>query len=473
MKKITYEQIKKVFEEKGCQLITTEIEFINNHLNSQSKYHIISSCGHETIDCSLKNFKYRNSGIICKTCLYNNLSNNLLNINNNSNKSITKKIEEIKNNNLNKSIKNNFNTENKAFDIIKYLISDHFEVNINGECVSADLCIKPKNQNKNLWFPLQLKSTEKPNKYNTLRFQLKNYNNMFFILICIKPLKIYLIDCNNNIIRDKTNIGIKLNSSLESEYKEFEVNKNNLNSKLIEYIKLYNHYLLSIEAIDIPITKKCILEKEFSKYRETIFPNIPFKQSINYIKTDFTILNYNIQEKTGTLVKNNRLVVFSLKHRKNGVKNVNYDINDNDYYWLNFPNKDKFILIPSIILYKNHYLLKNNEIYNNVVKTHLSINLSKIYTYNWLKPYIYEYKEETEKIILDLFNNLPPKEIVQEEKINIEELLQNNQIELDKYKDTLVSKTKVPDKLCVDCGIKIYKTSTRCNPCARKARSKK
>jgi hypothetical protein len=434
MPAFSYEKIKKIFESKSCKLLTTKEEFINNKMNAKnSKYNIISSCGHNTPECYFHTFKNRNTGVLCKECIINN--------------------SRIK-------ISNTFETEDTAFEIIKNLISNIFEVNINGECVSADLCIKLKSEKNDLWLPLQLKSTAKPDK-TTFSFDLryKTYENMFIIFVCIKPIKIFIFDSNNDIIRNKA----KLTIGFKSKYKEFEVDKENLSNKLIEYINLKSNYLLSKNIIDTPITQKCKLEKEFQIYRQNIFKNIPFITSKNYQKTDFCINSYNIQEKTATLRKDrvNTLIIVL----QSGSKKLPYDIKDNDYYWINYPDKTKFILISSNILYQNGYLKNNNIIQSGT----LSINIKLIKKYEWLTPYIYEYNLETEKIILDIFNNLPPKKIINN-IVDINELIDNNKLEQEKYINTLVQKK--PEKKCIDCGIKVFRTSIRCNPCAQKERRK-
>jgi hypothetical protein len=435
MPAFSYEKIKEFFESKNCKLLTTKEEFINNKMNAKnSKYNIISSCGHNTPECYFHTFKNRNTGVLCKECIINN--------------SRVKKIS------------NNFETEDNAFEIIKKLISDIFEVNINGECVSADLCIKLKNEKNDLWLPLQLKSTAKPDK-TTFSFHLDNkiYENMLIIFICIKPIKIFIFDSNDEIIRNKK----KLTIGFKSKYKEFEVDKEKLSNKLIEIYELKQEYLLSKNVIDMPITQECKLEKEFQIYRQNIFKNIPFVASKNYEKTDFCINSYNIQEKTATIRKNriNTLIVTL----QTGNQNLPYDIKDNDYYWINYPDKTKFILISSNILYQNGYLKNNNIIQSGTLS--FKIELTK--KYEWLKPYIYEYNLETEKIILDIFNNLPKKEIINN-IVDINELIDNNKLEQEKYINTLVQKK--PEKKCVDCGIKVFRTSMRCNPCAQKERRK-
>ena len=45
--KFTYEHIAKLFEEKGCKIITTKQEFIDNKLTCKKKFKYFAKCGHE------------------------------------------------------------------------------------------------------------------------------------------------------------------------------------------------------------------------------------------------------------------------------------------------------------------------------------------------------------------------------------------------------------------------------------------
>lgn len=423
----TYQQIKKIFEDKECILLTSEEDFINNKMNATSKYNIISACGHKNDNCYFHTFKNRNTGIKCVNCIINISKNNI-------------------------NISQNNDIENTALEIIKELIKESFDVKILGECTLADFCIKSKNSDSDLWFPLQLKSCNTSYK-TTISFNIgkKIYNNMFIILFCIKPLKIYLIDGNDDFIRNKERITF----GFKSKNSHYEVSNNELSKKLLELSSINLNYQQQLETIDTPITKECILEKDFSLYRINMFNNVLFKKSKNYISVDFTILGYNIQERIGVTRKDKiNALMFSFIHNRS-----TYHINDNDYYWLHFPDKSKFILISSKILFKNNYLRDNTYKYRGV----LCISVNSLENYKWLQPYIYEYKSETEKIILDIFKNLPKKEL-NEEKIDISKILENDIIEQEKYNNTLVPKT--PEKKCIDCQSVICRTSTRCSKCA-------
>jgi hypothetical protein len=249
------------------------------------------------------------------------------------------------------------------------------------------------------------------------------------ILVCIKPLKIYLINGNDNVIRDKERFTI----GFKSKYAHYEVPIDKLNEAILDKIKENDSLLNTYEILNTPITDECKLEREFQSFRKSSFPQVHFISPNNYLKWDFVVMGYKIQERTICKQKNRprNNYVASLTHRESA-KNIHYHVDDNDFYWLNFPDKVKFILIPSNVLFINGYL-KNDE---ETKRAMLSIDVNNIPS--WLQPHIYEYKPETEEIIINIFKNLPPKEYV-EDIIDVQHIFDNNHIELQKYENTVVA----------------------------------
>jgi hypothetical protein len=410
----TYEKIKNVFEEKHCILLTTEEDFQENKMNAMSKYNIISACGHLREDVYFHTFKNRNSGVLCKECI-KIPKENAIKIDNNE-------------------------TERIAFGVIKHLLNkEMFDINITNECVKSDLCIKLKEESKDMWLPFQLKSTLHPDK-TTITFNIgkKNYDNMIMILICINPIKIYIINGNDKVIRNKERFTI----GYKSKYAHYEVPIDKFNETILDNIKQNKEFLNTYEVLNTPITDECKLEREFQLFRISTFKNINFVLPNNYLKWDFVLMGYKIQERTINKRKNRNSFVVSFKHRESA-KNKHYHVDDNDYYWLNFPDKIKFILIPSNVLFTNGYL-KNNE---ETKRDMLSIDTNNIPS--WLQPFIYEYKQETEEIILNIFNNLPPKQYI-EDVIDIKHIFDNNHIELQKYKNRFLTKKTEIDNIIED-----------------------
>ena len=119
---------------------------------------------------------------------------------------------------------------------------------------------------------------------------------------------------------------------------------------------------------------------------------------------DFKIGNKKIQEKIGGIDKNqNTRFIFSIcknNGNKFGKRNqTQYDINDNDIYWLNCSDKKYFFVIPEKIL------IDNNFIGNKYSKKVLMINPTNVYKNNlWLKPYMFDYENIDSENLLAILN---------------------------------------------------------------------
>jgi hypothetical protein len=88
MVRVSYEEIRKHFEENECKLLTTKEEFINNKLSTNSKYSIVASCSHQIDNCWYNMFKNRGSGKICKKCINKHASQKNIKLNENKNYSL-------------------------------------------------------------------------------------------------------------------------------------------------------------------------------------------------------------------------------------------------------------------------------------------------------------------------------------------------------------------------------------------------
>lgn len=368
---LTYEIVKKTFEDKGCTLLTTKEDMINNNLKATSKYRIISSCGHEYEDCYYHMFKYRNTGYICKTCV---------------NKNIVTKLK-IQHENFIEGNSFTLDVEKNGMILIMKYISENIIFKKADEGCLADIYIKLNNITDYNWLPIKVKSTLKGN-HNIYTFNIKKYINMYLLLICVNKEKLWLVNGNDFIDNIKISIGIQ-----KSKYSKYEINKENLSDKLIE---LYNKglYLDKECNINKPISICQQKEQLFKHYRESKLNNIVFEYPlVNQAVYDFKINNKKIQEKTAYKYK--KSIYVALAKNNNGKKNQPYEENDNDYYWINEPNKIYFYIIPSkILVNKNH--ISNGK--NNANK-----NLNITTNNYWLQEYKYNYTDEN---INDNINNL-------------------------------------------------------------------
>ena len=84
----------------------------------------------------------------------------------------------------------------------------------------------------------------------------------------------------------------------------------------------------------------------------------------NYLHYDFIINNKKVQEKVGTHCKNSNKIFFSLCKRNGSINGVSkfkpYSVGDNDLYWLHFPNKKIFYLLPENKLVKDDNTIKRS-----------------------------------------------------------------------------------------------------------------
>ena len=107
---------------------------------------------------------------------------------------------------------------------------------------------------------------------------------------------------------------------------------------------------------------------------------------------DFKIDNKKIQEKVGCIDKIKNTNVFSMIKSNGSRCQKNYDIGDNDFYWLNCINKVVFYVIPEHLLIERKYVGFNG-------KKQLKLNPKDTLYNQWLKPYRFDY-ENIDKVRL-------------------------------------------------------------------------
>ena len=373
---VKYETIKGTFEKEGCELITTEDEFINNKMSARNKYKIIASCGHIVENCWYHMFKYRETGKICKNCVHKEMSRH--------------------NSELNKECEGNSHSlqiEAQSIQLLKKYVNENIELKVSPECCTADIAIKDNNCKDNKWLPIQVKATLE-GRHNIYSFGLhRNYNDMIVVFICINEEKFWIVHGNSILNQCKLSICMQ-----KSKYYKYQVNKYSLSKKLLEFYSTLQTD--TIENIQTPITREYKIEQEFRKLRENKLNIIQFEYpKVNQCVYDFKINNYKIQEKTAFLKKPNNYYICLLT--KNGDLNdykKAYEIRDNNFYWINLPEQETFYIIPERILVFKKIL--SYGIYKG--KKYLSFcNRNE-----WLNEYKYSYnKENINEIINDYFKN--------------------------------------------------------------------
>lgn len=378
-----YENVIEEFNKQNCKLLTTKEEYIEILKNTKNVYRLnyIASCGHTHI-VFYNVFKSRGTGIVCPSCKNKKIGDD--------------KKEKMKNNEMSKT--STIEQEYKFINQIQLFLKNDFEIIKAFDGCNIDIIFKPKNIIDNKWVGIQVKTTNV--RHLTYSFHINNiYKNCLILLYCVEDNKMWLIP--ENIIGEQKKISIGYN---KSKYNIYQINENTVINKLNE---LYNNTTnFEFDKLNTPT---CIYQQ-----REQIFRNFR-EEKINYIKFeydemegtvyDFKIENYKIQEKVTKIDDKNKCCFQLCKNNGliNGKQNqIQYDIGDNDFYWLNCDNKKTFFVIPESILIKRGII--GNKIENNNKQT-LKITVKKELhnKSSWLKIYMFDYENIDKDRLLYLF----------------------------------------------------------------------
>jgi hypothetical protein len=254
-------------------------------------------------------------------------------------------------------------TEEHTEDYLKELIDNNIiEIVLCPEGCAVDMRFKPIYIEEDLWFPVQLKSSD--NTTNT-GFRLKGkYDTQYKrqLLLChhLNKNNIFIFKPFSENMPEKT-ITISYETG-RSKYIKFKLdNHNDLTNILLDYYHNpeYNILLKSGETFDDMVTKKCKLERDYDKIRLDTIKFMSFVR-YRYRPHDFKVNDIvKVQEKTRNL--RNRFVNsyrFQLAHGTNGDKP--YDIGDNEFYWFNLAGTKIFYVIPE------EYLIDGQKIRANI-----------------------------------------------------------------------------------------------------------
>ena len=370
----TYESMSSYFESKSCKLSYTKDEFENYYINNKQKINYIASCGHEN-NVSWKNFKSLNQGINCPECV---------------NKNTATKLKEFR-------VGDNKNTclqELKCINYFKKLIIEHYTVEKLFDGCKADIVIKQKEQELDLWLGIQVKSTNKKTERSQYYFRVNNskYDDCLLLCICEEDKKMWLIPYDE--VEGLKTIGI----AEKSKYNKYEINIENLIEKLNYFYNLIK--IFDFDTLNTPINNTQQQELEYRKLRETTINFIQFQNNeVEGLVYDFKIGDKKIQEKVGSIVHNNpNSFSFNLikKCRSDGKsKKQSYQEGDNDFYWLHCKN-GKFYVIPEKELIINGYIGKD-------CKEHLYVSPTNTNT-EWCNKYLFDYDNVDKERLLKLIN---------------------------------------------------------------------
>jgi hypothetical protein len=380
-----YENIVEEFKKRNCKLLTSKDEYndiLKISVKQNYKLYYTASCGHNH-NVFYNVFKYRGTGIVCPNC---------------KNKQIGEhKKEKIKNNDITK-----LHCIEQEFTFIQNLceiLSNEFVIKKAFDGCLVDIIYKPKNIIEDNWVGIQIKTSAV--KHLTYSFHINNnYINCLLLLYCYDDNMMWLIP--ENIILNQTKISIGYASS---KYNIYKINYSMLNDKLNH---LYVHTTnFSFDKLNTPINFYQQREQEFRKYRESKISFIQFDyDDMEGRVYDFKIGKLKIQEKVCKIYsKENRYIVCLCKNNgfmNSKQKHIQYDINDNDFYWINCDNKCVFFVIPENILINKGLIGNKNE--KNTIFIKIPIKTSLQETSSWLHPYIFDYQNVDRIKLLTLLN---------------------------------------------------------------------
>lgn len=312
-----FENLAEQFASKGCELLTTKIEYeALRKLSKIPKVKFIASCGHEN-EVFTNVFIHRNTGVVCKNC---------------TNKRVVDS----------RSVKpDNYVVENTGYCMLENVIGEFFEMRKTHEGCLADCVIRPKTSEEDAWLGIQLKVCSKVS-FNMCAFHIINkYTNYIIICISLELRKFWVIDGNLDLPR-KLNI-----TQTYSKYDKHLVPE----GTLVEHMNtLYNTYhKYSFDDMNVPLSERKQKEIEFRMFREANIPLTFVYPELENRVYDFMVEGFKVQEKVGSRQKGKQGVSFTL-NKRNGKKSQNYTKGDNDFYWLHCPDKQTFYVIPESVL---------------------------------------------------------------------------------------------------------------------------
>ena len=379
-----YENVVEEFNKRNCKLLTTKDdhdELIKITKKTMYKLNYIASCGHEHI-VFYNVFKSRGTGIICPSCKNKETGAN------------TK--AKIQNNEISKI----YTTEQEDTFMKKIceMVCNDFEIIKAFDGCNVDLIFKPKNITEDKWVGIQVKIMGI--RHLTYSFHLhKTYVNCLLLFYCCEDESMWLIP--ENTISDQKKVSIGYN---KSKYNIYKINKESIFENLNEYYQTTSKF--TFEELDTPINIYQQREKEFRKFREEKVDFIKFEyENMEATVYDFKIGNIKIQEKVTKISDKEDRYKFCLC-KNNGTKDgkhnqIQYDIGDNDFYWLNCDNKKTFFVIPEAVLINRGIIGNNDGKRSMFLKITVKELLHK--RVSWLQPFMFNYEDlDKERLLTTL-----------------------------------------------------------------------
>jgi hypothetical protein len=356
-----YQNVCNEFAKRGCKLLTSQEEY--NLIKGIPKLHYVASCGHEH-NVHYNVFLSRGTGVKCPKCVSQDIAKakNAFSYKTADGQSFYNAIED------------------DSVEYITTLLSDTFDIKRTFEGCLADLAIKPRHVKEDEWMMVQVKTTLKPRRDYGFKCN-SSYKNCMIFCICQSDKKMWLLNGNDIVSKDKIAIGL-----YKSKYDDFQVDSSTIEERIVDYYLHLPSY--KFDYIDTPIGETAKNERAFRQYREKTLQCLSFTypKRLNLVY-DFIINGKKVQEKIGSICRGDK-ICFTI-HKNNGTQDgvrkfQQYVLGDNDFYWLNSPDKKLFWVIPENVML-NHGFISSNMQKNS--SRHLYVHRC-----GWLDEYLFNYE---------------------------------------------------------------------------------
>lgn len=395
-----YNNLKKNFEDRGFIFDISIDEYkkkLNDNKNIRNdliKFIILCSCGHR---------REINSNSV-RRCL----SNKCLDC------ALKESHEKLRSQQSITDVPTSSQSEYDSVTFLRNIISDSWDVILMNQGTRADCIIKPKsNLSENQWMMLQLKSTGKKNHFNSYHFSLhkNDYSNIVLTCMCVNDNKLWFVD--PEIVKFKSSLLVS--ESPDSKYAKYSCKIDKINEKLLELYNNNYYTKIDIETANSTAPKKFIKEQDYIKLREEKISFLKFEYSeIIGLRYDFIVNGKKVQEKSQNCKNpSKKMEGYSFSITKSGKKDgkkakVPYCKGDNDFYWLNIPDKKTFYLIPEELMIDFGYIRVNGKFGAHTIILYPYEKIELLYDKDIntaeLNEYMFSYDNPDEERIKELFD---------------------------------------------------------------------
>jgi len=293
---------------------------------------------------------------------------------------------------------NSYNLEHKGYLLLKKYVKKQGILHLTNEGCKADILFKPLTCKKNLWLPIQLKTTNEVFGNGWQFSNCNDYNNYLMCCIYLKDEKFWLFNgslCSNLMC-------LRISDSKNNKYKKYLTNGSDIISTLLDAYKNSSYKKLKYATGMLPQPRSAQVELYHKKLRSKLLPflNI-YDLDIMYDVVDVIINNRKVQDKTGYRRVNYKYAIMVNLNKHYGIYDSisyrgPYCKGDNDYYWIHLPGKYKkthFYCIPEGELSKRGYIKSYKSCGKHKIVLYPEDNVDDKHKSSWANKYMYEYKK--------------------------------------------------------------------------------